>query len=357
MITNEVTGYIEPGFPVIYNGDYNIVIDGEKEIQYPAGGLIADYMRLHPSVIKPLLMSCEGLNNKVTDNTVSDFIGLFIQKLMDSFSPVTGQMIALEFFHVVEDWITAIDNNQEDEYVKTINDLPVNNEIKKYIFADSGFDDFGSETIGQMFLSAYTVFSELFANTKYTFINMIKWGDQEEGVDESGIQFVTSLFTNMLSMQHIDFRIIHTEKGFESVYTIKSSMSLLAFEVAHWLDKNKSFVKCKNCGEYFIPDGRSDQIYCSYPSPKDPSKACRDIGAQIARANKEKSDVTTHEYRKVYMRYQMSMKRHPGNKKYSGRLEKLKKENNKWTKKLKNGTTTDKEYLDWLERFQEDNKC
>lgn len=40
-------------------------------------------------------------------------------------------------------------------------------------------------------------------------------------------------------------------------------------------------------------------------------KTCKDVGAQITRANKEKNDVATKEYRKVYMRYKMMTNRHP----------------------------------------------
>jgi len=52
-----------------------------------------------------------------------------------------------------------------------------------------------------------------------------------------------------MQMQHIDFRIVGTESGFESMYTIKSSIASLALTVPSWTDslqrtqKNTDFSK------------------------------------------------------------------------------------------------------------------
>ena len=109
--------------------------------------------------------------------------------------------------------------------------------------------------------------------------------------------------------------------------------------------------KCANCGEYFVPEGRVDVIYCGYPSPQDPKRICKDIGAQVTRANKEKNDIATKEYRKVYMKYKMLTIRHPENREAKKRFEKLMSEIKEWRKKLKNGTSSTEEFLDWLKKF------
>src|SRR5699024_11356250 len=69
------------------------------------------------------------------------------------------------------------------------------------------------------------------------------------------------------------------------------------------------FVKCKNCGNYFVPVGRSDSVYCGYPSPQDKTKECREVGANATRAKKMKNDVLTQEYRRLYMRLKMEIGR------------------------------------------------
>jgi len=157
----------------------------------------------------------------------------------------------------------------------------------------------------------------------------------------------------MMDMQHIDYRILATvEKGLESLFTIKSSISLLLFEMAHATQVDQQFVKCENCGRVFVPEGRSDTIYCNYPSPQNKEKTCREIGAQIARANKEKNDVCTREYRKAYMRYKMKTQRHPGNKEAWEKFNKRTTDIKEWRTRLDQGTTTTEEFLTWLESFK-----
>ena len=40
---------------------------------------------------------------------------------------------------------------------------------------------------------------------------------------------------------------------------------------------NYPIKKCQNCGMYFIPSAKTDEVYCDYP--KGNSKSCRDLGA------------------------------------------------------------------------------
>ncbi|WP_447383730.1 DUF6076 domain-containing protein, partial [Streptococcus pseudopneumoniae] len=81
-----------------------------------------------------------------------------------------------------------------------------------------------------------------------------------------------------------------------------------------------------------------------YPSPQDPEKTCKDIGAQVSRSNKEKTDVTTKEYRKVYMRYKMLMRRHPEEESYEEQFNKLTSEVKEWRNKLAHGLATTEEF-------------
>lgn len=52
--------------------------------------------------------------------------------------------------------------------------------------------------------------------------------------------------------------------------------------------------KCKNCGDYFIPGSRSDEIYCDKLFPN--GKTCKTVGYD----EKVKGDSILREYRKVY---------------------------------------------------------
>lgn len=59
----------------------------------------------------------------------------------------------------------------------------------------------------------------------------------------------SDMYGKLLDMQHIDFRILTTsENGLASLYTIKSSISLLLFEMAQAIKVERPFVTCQNCG-------------------------------------------------------------------------------------------------------------
>ena len=156
------------------------------------------------------------------------------------------------------------------------------------------------------------------------------------------------LYADNTDFQHIDFHIMFYDNAFHSIYTIKSSMSLILFEAAHAMDAKTKFVKCKNCGQYFVPVGRSDSLYCGYPSPQDSSKACRDVGANAARARKMKYDVLTQEYRRLYMRFKMAIKRHPERTDLQAQLSELTEGMKLRRKQKEEGTLSADEILEWI---------
>ena len=351
MITNYLAKNMDVGLPVIYDGDHNTLIYYDRMIDYPAGGLIAEYARLTPTEIKGVIMECGHLADEPTDDNIAAFVDEFQTKMAEHFLPVIAMMATLEIFNTILEWLGAEQDGRGDEYLKALKDVTSCEEINTYIFGGTGFSEVGKSTVGQMALSSYASYAMNYVNTKYTFDSVIEWANSNGEAENTGIELLTKLYSEMTEMQHIDFRIINIEDGFHSLYSIKSSMSLLTFEMAHWLSKDVNFIKCRNCGHYFIPDGRSDQIYCTYPSPQNGERTCREIGAQVTRLNKEKNDVVTREYRKVYMRYKMLTKRHPENRDARKTFDKLTDGMRQWRKDLASGIGTADQFLEWLKEF------
>lgn len=60
------------------------------------------------------------------------------------------------------------------------------------------------------------------------------------------------------------------------------------------LKEDKIIRKCKNCGEYFSPKARSDELYCSKININ--GKTCKEVGYD----NKVKDDDVLRTYRKIY---------------------------------------------------------
>lgn len=351
MITESETKGLDIGLPVLYDGDRNELLYYDRIIEYPAGAMIAEYTSLPVRDIKSVLLECSHFSDEPNDDNIALFVDDFQNKMRERFEPVAGTMALMEIYSVIEEWLKAEIDNRGNEYIDVLNSVACYDEINDDIFADTGYDGIGKTTVGQIALSAYASFVTGFIHTTHTFRNVVKFANNEEDADEQAMKMLNALFTEMVSMQHIDFRIINIEGRFRSHYMIKTGMSLLTFEFVHWLDKGAPFVKCANCGRYFVPVGRSDQIYCTYSSPQNKEKTCREIGAQVTRANKEKNDVVTREYRKKYMRYKMLTRRHPGNREAAKKFDSLTDGMSDWRTKLANGTATTDQFLKWIEQF------
>ena len=214
-------------------------------------------------------------------------------------------MVLTDFSNLMADFNRASDEELK-ELLNSLDDTETH-QIKSYILENTGFEEYGISTIGQALLSAYAGFANCYVPFKHTF-NMLASGAD---YDENQVMAFWNLYADNINFQHIDFHIMFFDNAFHSVYTIKSAMSLILFEAAHAMDAKTKFVKCKNCGNYFVPVGRSDSVYCGYPAPQDKTKECRDVGANATRARKMKNDVLTKEYRRLYMRLKMAIKRHP----------------------------------------------
>lgn len=350
MITRDDKPNIDPGLSIFFNGKkYTLMVNGNC-IDYSIGSLICEYMRLVPTDLKNVILSCDELGNAVTEEKFVDVFKQFREKLYEIFPIVVANMIEVEFLNTSSDWFNAVRNKKIDEFVSLYDDLN-SSSIKEYIFKDTGVSTYGGDSILQLLLTCYCGFSYSYVLTKSMFIDLMNDNNSEDDEHKRRIDFFLSLYGSYLDMQHIDYRLVITNKGFESVYTIKSSVSLLLFEMAHCIGSNINIVKCKNCNYYFVPEKRSDSKYCKYPLRDNKDKTCKDVGAQITRANKMKSDLATKEYRKVYMRYKMMIKRHPNNDEIKERFLKLKSEVKKWRNNVIHGSSTAEEFVKWLEQF------
>lgn len=104
---------------------------------------------------------------------------------------------------------------------------------------------------------------------------------------------------------------VRRKDGNVSVEThgISNTIQLLTFEYCRLKKEGKVVKVCANCGRYFIPLNRRDAIYCQAPSPQDPSRSCREVGAQAKRAEKRSRDPLEREYHNTRTRLNMAVKR------------------------------------------------
>lgn len=253
-------------------------------------------------------------------------------------------MIATLFIHAISDLLT-----QDKAIIKNhLNDLnQLKDSFMQFVLKDTQKNCFDFHTVEDALLYAYYVFLVDYSIFKESFDKIMFCG-LENHKDESA-NHVFSIFTSNRQYQNIDYKIVNLEGTLTSVYTIKNSISLLAFELAHISEVDPMIIKCKNCGHYFVSK-RIDAIYCSY-SYKNTNKTCKEIGAQQTRKQKEKEDEFTREYRKQYMRLQMKYKRHHYDSKYKDALIGMVSGGKEIREKVKENKISEKEWKEWLEKF------
>ena len=125
-------------------------------------------------------------------------------------------------------------------------------------------------------------------------------------------------------------------------------LSAICYAVLEELVKttNNPIKKCQNCGMYFIPNSRLDEIYCDYP--KLDGKTCRDKGAFQAYNERLKQNKALAEYRRLYQLKSMAVGRNKDNKQMKKDFDKWKKDAKDRVNKLKHGLLTEAEVYEWL---------
>lgn len=339
---------IEFGLNVVFQNNENTLLNNGEVTVYPIGGMMTEFTQIDPTKIKDVINRCGNLNVPLTSDRASELFCRFTEELRKEYGHATTCIIAVEFLNSLGDWPEAERQGKVEELLNRFRDNKTK-EIWDFIFEDSGYDDVGIADFGQAMYTAYTVFSGIFVSFKYTVQSLLDAKTPEER--EKAIDVIQLLGFSCMSMQHIDFRFITLDGEFKPLYTIRSAMSLLLFEIAHCIEQDTQFVKCKNCGKIFVPTGRKDTLYCSFQSPQNPNKTCSEIGAQVAMANKEKTDVVTQTYRRVYHRYKSALRRHPGEIKYIRALQTLTEGMKEWRENLKCGSATTEMFLDWINTF------
>lgn len=142
---------------------------------------------------------------------------------------------------------------------------------------------------------------------------------------------------------------LHTKNMFLSMSdTHKSNdLSSICYAILDELSKTPNYPikKCQNCGMYFIPTSKVDEIYCDYP--KEISKTCRDLGAFQSYTERLKQNKAMGKYRKTYQQKFMQVRK---NKELSKDFEIWKKQAKEKINLMKKGKLTENEVYNWISK-------
>ena len=112
---------------------------------------------------------------------------------------------------------------------------------------------------------------------------------------------------------------------------------------------------CPICGKYFIPEGRSDTVYCSRQTPNDPAKTCKEYSYGLVRSKRVESNEALYLYNRLYDRKRIKYAR---KRDEESRLdfENFKKASKEWRDDIKSGTRTEEAFIGWLEKLYDGGK-
>ena len=151
-------------------------------------------------------------------------------------------------------------------------------------------------------------------------------------------------YSNYPMRQNETQRIV-SKANVSSSYFIECTdiIQALLIELLEIAKLNIEIKKCRNCGKFFVPDNRSDEIYCS--NIYENGKTCKEIGHFKVQQKLIQENDDLRIYRNVYQKLLLRTRRNPSNTKYAREFEFFKDDNNKWRENISKGKCTEKEYV------------
>ena len=142
---------------------------------------------------------------------------------------------------------------------------------------------------------------------------------------------------------------------FTTTYEVFSFFDYINICVSQLLKNNIKIKKCENCGKFFIPINKSNEIFCNNKSPQNPKKTCRDIGSNEKKKiliKKTNSIEHEHHNTKSFYNTKKYRARKNGDIKALGKInnvyEKYKMDFNKKLKKYNNKKMTEEDFVKWI---------
>lgn len=317
---------------VCFEGGYYANID-EKEYEFLYGTLAIKMSDLNIQMLKGVILSCPYFYEPVPTEWKGFYpLGDWLKdKLSDIMDPVTTNFIFFDIFNFISDC-------SEKEYKIRDNSDDIMLVIKEEIFRNTRYSSYGADTIGHLLLTALCKITFWF-DTAIVALRSICDGEdivmKSISPKEWGGTHVPCQFKTL-------FGKVHT------VCIIGRLDALLLLELSKICENKIKIKKCQNCGKYFIPESRTDEIYCDRTSPQDDQMDCKEYGSKKLWYDRLKSDEAAKLSRNIYMAKQMLVKRNPDIAEYKKMFEFFKQERKKWEKEVKEGIKTRDEYIAWL---------
>ena len=170
------------------------------------------------------------------------------------------------------------------------------------------------------------------------------------------IEIITDNYINIHNKYHNETlknlinRIKNKDQELElhNVYTSKNLTSI-CFAVLDQIvrHENLQIKTCLNCGRYFIPNYRQNEIYCDLANV-DQSPTCKEKGANEQYKKNLENNKAQALYRRIYRQKFMIAQRNKDSKTIQKEFEQWKREAKDKVNKMKKGKLTEDEVYKWL---------
>lgn len=330
-----------------FDGSMYDVLRPEKT-EYRVGEIICELDRATSSVnrIVDNIMKVSNFDKTPTTESIKKALDEIEDYYCQSFGVASGVMLVTELSTALKAYIKKWDSGDD-----IFSNAP--EAIKEEILSRSRISEVGMGTVGQLLISGlilqYGVLKDTIRLNSAVMDVLERTNDPKAKILQMGQELFNE--ASVVRSQHYDYRIVNIEGKLTSVFGLQDSFSLILFEVANCINNKVELRQCKHCGRHFPLYGRTDTIYCSFPFGED-GKTCREIGAQATRAEKLKNDVAASEYRKLYLRIKMQVRRHPEDGTLKGILDELMKEGKEYRRRLDANEISEDMYLEWLNRIE-----
>lgn len=280
--------------------------------------------------ISDIIKRYRNSDDSLTHNNFVRFLGYFFNELQKIYS----YSVAFFIKNIAWFYFVGYDSNQK-EFVGAMKNIAVN---------DLGFDE--SVDISQFCVNIRIfLFSTLLPDIE----SLKKRIEIFVNGYETRPDLFIRLFNSSFGQDKMSYSIqAETHNRFIEIYTTGNPVLFLLFEFCNMIKSEITIKPCANCGKYFIPQKRSDAIYCDRPSPQDDSMTCKEYGSKKLWYDKAKENKSTKLYRNIYMAKQMLAKNNPDIKEYKDDFEKYKIDVKQWRKDVKDGVRNDEEFITWL---------
>lgn len=243
----------------------------------------------------------------------------------------------------------------------------INDQLDNRFDLDENDFTYEPEDYDKMRASFVGTFADSIANKQETLIDALKQVLYQRKGNLTPLQQLFSLehissdsyfdthFTYSLQSTE-DVRGLEGEKLVKAVTKNKSPLIEMAelanindmfrFELTRMITDQAVFKRCKCCGKFFVPSGRSDSEYCNRIMPGE-EKPCKEVGAIKKYLGKAKDNPACKAYMQAYRRMDSRKRNNAINK---AEFAKWQYEASTKKEQCENGGITMEEYQVWLDQ-------